>query len=300
MSVNGIFSSPINVAIAVPNSNCLPCSGSGTGAKTPTPGTAGGTPTSVTMPQCAQAVIGNGITAINNNILSVIALESMPAYTTVVMGAGGVKAADKTKPEQQDILVGVTMQESKGGQPTVVLCFGILLSNPVVGTAGWNFVMNQPVFLGTAGTVVQSTNGVGFVKRLGFALSASVILARVAEVSSAVPTTPTTIQDVVQPATGNTLVSPEDGGTYRIGPVTADVNLTLKFDKMPGNQISKFKLLFATDRLPHTVNSTYASNGAVAGLTFALSPTNNEGSYLVEAMYDPTTQKAAVLTSIKY
>ena len=282
-----LFSQPVNVSIALPASSCTPCSSTKPSSATTTTGTP------VVFPQCAVPAVGNGIQGVNNNILTVNALESMPAYSTVVMGIGGVKAADKTNPDHKDVLVGITMQESRAGQPTVVLCFGVLFSNPVVGSAGWNFAINQPVYLSNTGAISQSLNGVGFVKRVGFALSASVILARVAEVvETSTSAAPDSIQDVAVNTPGSYTVSPQNGGTYRIGAVTTDLALSINTDRLPQNKISTFAVLFVTDRLPHVVNSTYTVTNSVLNLAaIALTPVNSEASYLAEFVYDPTAQK---------
>ena len=292
-----LFNTPVNVSIALPASSCVPCSSgtpTGTGAPTNT-----GTP--VTFPQCASPAVGNGIQGINNNILTVIALEAMPAYSLVVMGAGGVKAADKTNPDHKDILVGITLQESRGGQPTIVLCFGVLFSNPIVGSAGWNFVMNQPVYLGNTGAVAQSLNGVGFVKKVGFALSASVLLARVAEAEGIVQTVPDSIQDVAVNAQGNYSIKPQNGGTYRISAITTDLTLSINTEALPQNKPSTFGVMFVTDRLPHSVNASYIAAGNLTALQqFSLNPVTSEASYFAEFFYDPTAQKLVRKSTLAY
>lgn len=161
---------PLNVAISTPVLNasggyspqagCPPAPGSNTG---------GGTGTN---PCDCLLAPGNGIGPLYNgqNPVPVAALAPLPAYVAVVMGVGGVTTADVTNPAHRDVVWGVNTAPVLAGQMASVVWGGPVVNN-INGTGGWNWVVNQPVYVVAGGALSQTPPATGWVDPVGFALS---------------------------------------------------------------------------------------------------------------------------------
>lgn len=165
---------PLNVAISTPTMNSGLTGGStqpgGCGAPAPAP--APQVPSSCLCPLTP----GNGIGAIQQgqNPLPIVALVPLPAFVAVVMGIGGVTVADVQVPAHRDVVLGISLVSVAAGQVGSVLWGGPVVNN-INGTGGWNFVTNQPVYIGANGVITQVPPVTGWVQPIGFAISMNAI-----------------------------------------------------------------------------------------------------------------------------
>lgn len=164
---------PINVAITTPVMN----SGLGGGAQSggcgsPAPAPAPQVPASCLCPLTP----GNGIGAIQQgqNPMPIVALVPLPAFVAVVMGIGGVTVADVNVPAHRDVVLGVSLVSVAAGQVGSILWGGPVVNN-INGTGGWNFVTNEPVYIGNNGVLTQVPPATGWVQPVGFAISMNTV-----------------------------------------------------------------------------------------------------------------------------
>lgn len=164
---------PINVAITTPVMN----SGLGGGAQSggcgsPAPAPAPQVPASCLCPLTP----GNGIGAIQQgqNPMPIVALVPLPAFVAVVMGIGGVTVADVNVPAHRDVVLGVSLVSVAAGQVGSILWGGPVVNN-INGTGGWNFVANEPVYIGNNGVLTQVPPATGWVQPVGFAISMNTV-----------------------------------------------------------------------------------------------------------------------------
>lgn len=164
---------PVNVAISTPVMN----SGLGGGAQSggcgsPAPAPAPQVPASCLCPLTP----GNGIGAIQQgqNPMPIVALVPLPAFVAVVMGIGGVTVADVNVPAHRDVVLGVSLVSVAAGQVGSILWGGPVVNN-INGTGGWNFVANEPVYIGNNGVLTQVPPATGWVQPVGFAISMNTV-----------------------------------------------------------------------------------------------------------------------------
>ena len=122
---------------------------------------------------------GNGIAPINQtqNPIPVVALVPVPAFVAVVMGIGGMLLADVLAPAQRNHVLGINVLSVAGGQIGSVAWSGPVV-NDINGSGGWNFVLNQPVYIGMNGTLTQTPPTSGWIDAVGFAISQNSIMLR--------------------------------------------------------------------------------------------------------------------------
>lgn len=142
---------------------------------TPTPGlnsTSNEGPPIVPTTNTPLANPGNGIDPLTQgqNPVDVVALETLQAFVAVVMGVGGVVLADISNPAHRSLVWGINTKPVIAGQLASVV-WGGPVSNTINGTGGWNFVLNQPVYIITGGAISQTPPSVGWVLPIGFAIS---------------------------------------------------------------------------------------------------------------------------------
>jgi hypothetical protein len=164
---------PVNVAISTPVMN----SGLGGGYQSggcgsPAPAPAPQVPASCLCPLTP----GNGIGAIQQgqNPMPIVALVPLPAFVAVVMGIGGVTVADVNVPAHRDVVLGVSLVSVAAGQVGSILWGGPVVNN-INGTGGWNFVANEPVYIGNNGVLTQVPPATGWVQPVGFAISMNTV-----------------------------------------------------------------------------------------------------------------------------
>lgn len=161
---------PINVSITQPtlNTGLSSTTPSGTSCST------GGTP--VTNSCVCPTNPGNGIGTIQQgqNPVPVVALVPLQAFVAVVQSVGGVILANINDPAHRDVVWGVTLNSVTAGQIASVVWGGPVV-NTINGTGGWNFVLNQPVYVGANGVLTQTAPVTGWVQPVGFALSQNTI-----------------------------------------------------------------------------------------------------------------------------
>lgn len=171
-STNVLFGGlPLNVSISEPVLNTGLGGNSGGGS-----GTGGACATPATGSCVCPTVPGNGIGAIQQgqNPVPVVALAPLPAFVAVVMGIGGVILADITNPAHRDVVWGINVTSVTAGQLASVIWGGPVV-NTINGTGGWNFVVNQPVYIGAGGVLTQVPPATGWVLPVGFALSQNTV-----------------------------------------------------------------------------------------------------------------------------
>lgn len=171
---------PLNVAISEPVLNTgLSGGGSGSGSGSGGSNSGGGSSGSgnsgsgTGSGSCiCPPNAGNGIGSIQQgqNPIPVVALAPLPAFVAVVMGVGGVILADVTNPAHRDVVWGVNITSVTAGQTASVIWGGPVV-NTINGTGGWNFVVNQPVYISAGGVLTQVPPTTGWVLPVGFALS---------------------------------------------------------------------------------------------------------------------------------
>jgi hypothetical protein len=176
MTTNVLFGGlPINVAISVPpmNTGLTPGSSGGSGSGGSSGSSSGNNPGGGTGGACICPLTpGNGIGSIyqGQNPVAVVALAPLPAFVAVVMSSGGVVLADTTNPAHRDIVWGINVTSVGTGQIASVIWGGPVVNN-INGTGGWNFVTNQPVYIGANGALTQMPPTTGWALPVGFALS---------------------------------------------------------------------------------------------------------------------------------
>ena len=164
---------PINVAITTPVMNSGLGGGSQSGGcGSPAPAPAPQVPASCLCPLTP----GNGIGAIQQgqNPMPIVALVPLPAFVAVVMGIGGVTVADVNVPAHRDVVLGVSLVSVAAGQVGSILWGGPVVNN-INGTGGWNFVANEPVYIGNNGVLTQVPPATGWVQPVGFAISMNTV-----------------------------------------------------------------------------------------------------------------------------
>ena len=164
---------PINVAITTPVMNSGLGGGSQSGGcGSPAPAPAPQVPASCLCPLTP----GNGIGAIQQgqNPMPIVALVPLPAFVAVVMGIGGVTVADVNVPAHRDVVLGVSLVSVAAGQVGSILWGGPVVNN-INGTGGWNFVTNEPVYIGNNGVLTQVPPATGWVQPVGFAISMNTV-----------------------------------------------------------------------------------------------------------------------------
>lgn len=122
---------------------------------------------------------GNGIGQINQvqNPIPVAALEAAQAFVAVVMGVGGMLVADILTPSDRGVVLGINLVSVAGGQIGSVAWSGPVVNN-INGTGGWNFVLNQPVYIGENGVITQTQPSTGWLSPVGYAMSQNSIMFR--------------------------------------------------------------------------------------------------------------------------
>ena len=164
---------PVNVAISTPVMNSGLGGGSQSGGcGSPAPAPAPQVPASCLCPLTP----GNGIGAIQQgqNPMPIVALVPLPAFVAVVMGIGGVTVADVNVPAHRDVVLGVSLVSVAAGQVGSILWGGPVVNN-INGTGGWNFVANEPVYIGNNGVLTQVPPATGWVQPVGFAISMNTV-----------------------------------------------------------------------------------------------------------------------------
>jgi hypothetical protein len=176
MTTNVLFGGlPLNVAISIPPMNTGLGGPYPSPSPAPAPAPAPGGPMNPSNCLCPLTP-GNGFGNVyqGQNPVSVVALAAMPAFVAVVQGNGGVVVADPSNPAHRDIVWGINTMPVTGGQMASVVWGGPVV-NPIPGTGGWNFVLNQLVYIGAAGEITQTPPSTGWVRPIGFALSQNTI-----------------------------------------------------------------------------------------------------------------------------
>lgn len=102
--------------------------------------------------------------------MPIVALVPLPAFVAVVMGIGGVTIADVNVAAHRDVVLGISLVSVAAGQVGSVLWGGPVVNN-INGTGGWNFITNEPVYIGNNGVLTQVPPVTGWVQPVGFALS---------------------------------------------------------------------------------------------------------------------------------
>lgn len=165
---------PLNVAISVPpmNTGLIPNGFPGTGGNVLGGGGNCIPPSSLPPAPCCPLAPGNGIGQIfqGQNPVSVVALAPLPAFVMVVMGTGGVVLADITNPAHRDVVWGINIASVNSGQLASIVWAGPVVNN-INGTGGWNWVVNEPVYVAANGVLSQTPPATGWVLAIGFALS---------------------------------------------------------------------------------------------------------------------------------
>jgi hypothetical protein len=106
--------------------------------------------------------------------MPIVALVPLPAFVAVVMGIGGVTVADVNVPAHRDVVLGVSLVSVAAGQVGSILWGGPVVNN-INGTGGWNFVANEPVYIGNNGVLTQVPPATGWVQPVGFAISMNTV-----------------------------------------------------------------------------------------------------------------------------
>lgn len=137
---------------------------------------------------------GNGIGQIDQvqNPIPVAALEPVQPFVAVVMGVGGMLVADILTPDDRGVVLGINLVSVTGGQVGSVAWSGPIVNN-INGTGGWNFVLNQPVYIGANGVITQTPPVTGWQAAIGYALSQNSIMFRPETMvvsPNAIPTAP--------------------------------------------------------------------------------------------------------------
>jgi hypothetical protein len=118
---------------------------------------------------------GNQITEQGQNPIVALALEPLPAFCAVAQGIGGIRLADITQPADRDTFLGVVVNSTVGGQAAQYVWGGPVV-NTLVGIGGWNFLVNQPVYVAADSTLTQTQPVSGWSDPVGFAIASNAIL----------------------------------------------------------------------------------------------------------------------------
>lgn len=126
---------------------------------------------------CPQLSPGNGLSIAGQgcNPVQVVALAPLQAFTSVVQSVGGVIAANIHNPAHLDLVWGITLSSVASGQLATVIWGGPVV-NPILGTGGWNFAANSPVYVGEDGVITDVEPSTGWILPVGLTLSQNTIL----------------------------------------------------------------------------------------------------------------------------
>jgi hypothetical protein len=114
------------------------------------------------------------------------AIVYVPAFKAVAMGTNGVTLADNTNPAHRDVVLGLSDNNYTPGA-MVNIFHGGPITNPIPGVGGWNWVVNDPIWLQANGDLAQTLPPSGFLQKMGFALSSNTMMIRLGD-SESVPT----------------------------------------------------------------------------------------------------------------
>lgn len=170
---------PLNIDISIPQ---MGSAGAGCGSTPATSdcGCSGSTSVVATGPGCptCKSQPGNGIAPIFNgqNPIPMVASAPIAAFLAVRQGIGGMSVIDIDNIDDRDLILGISLAACAGGQVGCVAWAGPVV-NTINGTGGWNFVVNEPVYIGLGGVITQTppTTAEGWALPIGFALSSNSI-----------------------------------------------------------------------------------------------------------------------------
>ena len=264
---------PLNVSVSAPVLNAGANASAQTGCGTPT--------TPVTGADACGCVVqpGNGIAAIHQgqNPFPAVALAPLAAFCAVVFGVGGVKLADVGVPANRDVVVGIVTNSPLVGQLATVAWGGPVV-NTLLGTGGWNFVLNQPVYIGADGVITQTAPTVGWVKEIGIAIASNTIMLNLVEAAGS--STPGVPLVSVVPTSANLVLDHDAADVFDVtlaDPTTLDftggidgrsVTLRIKQDSIGGNSLTLASGHFVgTITVPGTANAYVQATVGFDGAT---------------------------------
>ncbi len=158
---------------------------------------------------------GNTLNAVaqGNPVVSGVALGVIQAFSAVSILGGGIAPANiSANPIQY--ASGIALTSGQAGATVQVATAGVV-TNTQTGVGGWNFVINQPVFIAVDGSLTQTANQSAHNIPIGVAISATAILLRHVPLYLG----PVLLADV----SGNTPLYTSTGHSFEVTPIGATV-----------------------------------------------------------------------------
>ena len=102
--------------------------------------------------------------------LSMTAAVTLSGHRAVVLTSAGADYADRTNPMHARAAIGVTAGAATAGEPVTVRLGGVM------DEPSWDWALNAPIYLGTAGLLTQVFPASGFACQLAWAVTATRIV----------------------------------------------------------------------------------------------------------------------------